>query len=169
MPSVSTRISKYRHHRGSGQAFVQIQGKRHYLGGHGTMKSREKYHCILAEVSAPPAAIIDGAVTSGTTSGITVKKVAAAYWIYCESYYRDADGHGTGELNSIKQALRFVRKHYASLSAAEFGPKALKACRQAMIEAGWSRDVGKTRTYFEIRPRIRPNHQENELWQHPSR
>jgi hypothetical protein len=27
---------KYRHHHESGQAFVQIKGKRHYLGVHGT-------------------------------------------------------------------------------------------------------------------------------------
>ncbi len=84
MPPVSARIPKYRHHRGSGPAFVQIQGQRHYLGRHGTKKSREKYHRILAEVSASPTAIIDTAVNSGPANGITVKEVAASYWIHCE-------------------------------------------------------------------------------------
>ncbi len=37
---MSTRLPKYRLHKGSGQALVQIEGQRIYLGLHGTKESR---------------------------------------------------------------------------------------------------------------------------------
>jgi integrase len=39
----------------------------------------------------------------------------------------------------MKLALRLVRVNYSRSSVAEFGPLALKAVREAMIEADWSR------------------------------
>ena len=39
----------YRLHKGSGQAFVQIKGRRYYLGKHDTLESRERYQRFLAE------------------------------------------------------------------------------------------------------------------------
>ena len=41
------RVPKYRLHKGSGQAIVQIDGCRHYLGKHGTEES-------MARCSGPP-------------------------------------------------------------------------------------------------------------------
>ena len=46
---MSTRIPKYRLHKGSGQALVQINGERIYLGKHGSAESKEKYQRIIAE------------------------------------------------------------------------------------------------------------------------
>ena len=46
---MSVRIPKYRLHKGSGQALVQINGERIYLGKHGTAQSREKYRRIVAK------------------------------------------------------------------------------------------------------------------------
>ena len=40
---MTIRIPKYRLHKTSGQALVQIRGKRIYLGKHGTPESRERY------------------------------------------------------------------------------------------------------------------------------
>ena len=33
------RIPKYRHHKGSGQAFIQVRGELHYLGKYGSVKT----------------------------------------------------------------------------------------------------------------------------------
>lgn len=46
---MSVRVPKYRLHKGSGQALVQIDGRRIYLGKHGTEQSRQKYRRIIAE------------------------------------------------------------------------------------------------------------------------
>lgn len=42
MTDHSTRIPIYRHHKGSGQALVQINGRRIYLGRYGSEESKER-------------------------------------------------------------------------------------------------------------------------------
>ena len=39
----SPRVPKYRHHKGSGQAFVQLNGRRQYLGKYGTEGNARTY------------------------------------------------------------------------------------------------------------------------------
>ncbi len=56
---MSFRTPKYRRHKGSGQALVQLNGKRIYLGKYGTAESREKYRKLVAEFLA-------GGQTAGT-------------------------------------------------------------------------------------------------------
>jgi integrase len=55
-----------------------------------------------------------------------------------ESYYVKA-GKPTSEQDTIRQALRFVRKLYGASPAHDFSPLALKAVRQAMIDHGLCR------------------------------
>jgi hypothetical protein len=51
----SPRLPSYRLHKGSGQAFVQVQGRRHYLGKHGAAESHERYDRAIAEILTHPA------------------------------------------------------------------------------------------------------------------
>ena len=46
---MSFRTPKYRLHKGSGQALVQINGERIYLGKYGSEESKEKYKRLVAE------------------------------------------------------------------------------------------------------------------------
>ena len=46
---MSFRTPKYRLHKASGQALVQINGKRVYLGKYGSEESQAQYHRLLAE------------------------------------------------------------------------------------------------------------------------
>ena len=46
------RTPKYRLHKGSSQALVQINGERIYLGKYGTGASKEKYRRLVAEFLA---------------------------------------------------------------------------------------------------------------------
>jgi hypothetical protein len=50
-------LPKYRLHKGTGQAFVQVRGKRFYLGRWGTPKSKERYASFVAELSAAPLGV----------------------------------------------------------------------------------------------------------------
>ena len=55
MLNVRNRVPKYRRHKGSGQALVEVNGRRYYLGPYGTPKSKEQYARIVAELSASPS------------------------------------------------------------------------------------------------------------------
>ncbi len=46
---MTVRIPKYRRHKPTGQALVEIRGRRIYLGKYGASQSREKYHRLVAE------------------------------------------------------------------------------------------------------------------------
>jgi len=138
---MSVRIPKYRLHKGSGQALVQINGERIYLGKHGTEQSREKYRRIVAESlgktkhspSWPPRNDQNGAV-------LLVGGLILEFWRFAEEYYQ-RDGKPTSELGCLRDALKPLRDLYGRTAAAKFGPRCLKAVRQAMIDADLSRGV----------------------------
>ncbi len=88
MSGVSSSIPKYRHHKGSGQAFVQIKGKRHYLGSFGSPKSKEAYSRFVAELAVNPVTSPCPAAT--TPAAITVVELAAAYLDFAEGIRRAA-------------------------------------------------------------------------------
>jgi hypothetical protein len=43
------RTPKLRHHKGSNQGFVEIDGKRRYLGVYGRASTEQAYHRLIAE------------------------------------------------------------------------------------------------------------------------
>ncbi len=76
------------------------------------------------------------------------------YLNHCQDYYRDSDGRPAEELKNVKDALRPVRKLYGHTLAAQFGPLALKAVRQSMIDSGLCRNtinsrIGRVRRMFK--------------------
>ncbi len=109
-------------------------GRDHYLGPHGTSESRERYDRLLAEWlvqrhTPPPAPV---------RPAITVVELLAAYLKFAESYYR-RDGVPTSEYVAVRDALKPVRALYGTVFVTEFGPLALKACRETLIEKGLAR------------------------------
>lgn len=62
-------------------------------------------------------------------------------------------GKVTAEVDSIHLALRPVLKLYEHPLVRDFGPLALKACREAMVKLDWSRgfdcaEVGRVKRMF---------------------
>jgi integrase len=139
MAVVSFSVPKYRHHKGSGQAFVQVKGKRHYLGVYGSPKSKEAYSRFVAELAASPITPV-AVVPTASAVGITVVELADAYHEFCKSYYRKKDGTPSGWLDHIQLVLdKHLSDLYGRTPAADFGPKAFKAIRQRLVDAGNSR------------------------------
>ena len=134
-----THDPKYRRQRSGGcdRAFVEIEGRRHYLGRYGSDESRAEYHRLLAEWRADPGRF--KAAKAGPADRVTVGQVIEAFWSHVEQFYRDADGNVTSEVDNFRQALRPVRKLYEQELAINFGPLALQAVRGCMIDAGWTR------------------------------
>jgi integrase len=129
----SKRQPSYCLHRASGQAVVRIGGKDFYLGKYHSAESRAEYDRLIAEWyangrSLPPRA------GDNHDAGLTVNELAWAFWQHAEQHYRRPDGTPTDEIHCLRAALRPLKALYGHTPAKDFGPLALKAVRQRMIE-----------------------------------
>ena len=134
------RTPSYRLHKPSGRAVVTLDGKDFYLGPHGSQASRDEYDRLIAEWLANGRRLPNAA----EPDELNVNELLVAYWQHAESYYRK-NGQPTTELVSVRESLRPLKDLYGTLQARDFGPLALKACRQAMIQADLSRRVINSR------------------------
>lgn len=126
-------LPKYRKHRRSGQAIVTLSGVDFYLGPHGTKASKRLYDRRIAEWLQN-----DRRLSPPNDGSITVMELSARYWRFAKTYYQK-DGRCTRVTPAIKCALRYLREWYGDTPAIEFGPLALKAVRQRMVDDGLSR------------------------------
>jgi integrase len=114
-------------HKPSGRARVRINGEDIYLGEYGTPASREKYDDLIADWFAR-----NGDVKS------YVLEIDDLYLLYHEhslQHYRK-NGRLTSEYHCVKSAVRPLIKLYGRTRVRDFGPRALKNVRQAMVDAG---------------------------------
>ncbi len=130
-------VPKYRHHKGSGQAFVQIKGHRHYLGKWNSPKSKERYAAFVAELAVSPIPAMPSALVTSVTQ-LTVVELCAAYLDYAEGYYRK-NGQPTRSLESIKLAIRPLMGMYGHELANEFSPLRLLAIQERLAAAKCTR------------------------------
>ncbi len=130
------RDPKYRRHKRKGradQAFVELEGRRVYLGIFGSAESRERYHRLLAEWNANHHHL---PVSPKETA---VVELIDRYWTHAQAYYLKPDGTPTGEVDNIRHAVRPLRAIYGRSRVAEFTPIRLKAIRNRLIDAGLAR------------------------------
>ena len=81
---MALRTPKYRLHKGSGQALVQINGQRIYLGTYGSERSKERYRRLVAKHlqcndASPPLC--------ASAADLTINELIVAYWRFAEGYY----------------------------------------------------------------------------------
>jgi integrase len=131
------RTPSYCLHKASGQAVVRIDGTDHYLGRYDTPQSRAEYNRLIAQWYANAQTL--PAVASAP--GLTVNELLLRYWAWAESYYRDLDGNPTRELENLKHALKPLRRLYGHSLARDFGPLALRAVQDDLVERGLCRNV----------------------------
>jgi integrase len=143
------RIPKLSFHKASGQDVVRLGGKDFYVGLHGTQAAKVEYDRLVSEWLAagrrPP---------KERFGEMTVTELIAAFWDHANAYYRHADGTTTTEISCFRDALKPLRRLYGHTAAKDFGPLALKAVRQAMIEAGLcrtniNRRIGRIKRVFK--------------------
>jgi integrase len=147
MPKLTRSLPKYRHHKASGQAVVTIGGKDHYLGRWNSKASKEEYNRVVADWLAQ-----ERESPGRTTSDPTITELVWRYWEHAQVYYVKK-GRPTGTLDSIRAALRFLRKEYGPTLAAEFGPTKLKALQGKMARSGLARsyvnaNIGRIKQLF---------------------
>jgi integrase len=133
MPKLKNIVPSYRLHKQSGQAIVTLNGRDHLLGPHGTKTSRAKYDMLIREWLANGRQPL-----TAVGCDLTVCELVARYWSHVEHYYVK-NGLPTSEQHCIKSAIRVLLRLYENEPTAMFGPLALVAVRDAMIECGWTR------------------------------
>ncbi|HEX3659751.1 MAG TPA: site-specific integrase [Pirellulales bacterium] len=129
-----TTFPSYRLHKPSSQAVVTLNGHDFYLGPWKSAASRLEYDRLIAEWVSNgrqlPSVVACGA--------LSVAELLVAYLRFAKEYY-SCDGRPTSEYTSMKDAIRPVRDLYARIAVQDFGPLALKAVRQRMVDRGLSR------------------------------
>jgi integrase len=143
MSDRSKFVPSYRQHKQSGQAIVTLtsaSGRRRdvLLGKWGSAASRAEYARVIAEWEAAGRRLAE---TTATPTDLAVNELLLAFWTFAQEHYRHPDGTPTSELNDFRLSLRPVRELYGMTPAARFGPLALRAVREQMIEAGLCRNV----------------------------
>jgi len=127
------RTPSYRFHKPSGQAVVTLDGHDIYLGKHDTPESRTEYDRLIAEWLANGRRL--PAQRDGSSpSDRTVNEVLVGFMAHAEQHYRRADGTPTSEITDYKLSLRPLKHLYGDTAVKDFGPLALKAVRQLMVD-----------------------------------
>jgi site-specific recombinase XerD len=142
VPRHSKKVPAYCLHKASGRAVVRLDGIDHYLGPFGSAESHERYERAIAEWRTTQAKSRAEQQVRIATRGFDLS-VAEALFRYREfaiSYYQ-IDGKPSKELQAVKYSLRPVRQLYGRTKLCDFGPLALKAVQQHMIDARLSRKL----------------------------
>jgi integrase len=129
-------LPAYCHHRTKNRAYVRLSGEFIYLGAYDSPESHAAYQRVVAEWLARgrvPRAAGEG--------GPSVNEVLLAYWRWGEGYYVDPDGRPSREMDFIAYCIKPLKELYGMTAAAAFGPLALKAVRQKMLDADLCRGV----------------------------
>jgi len=131
-----TNIPNYRHHKASGQAFVELGGRRFYLGKHGSKASREEYEQRIAEYLANGRQL----APTRTKTGISCQELAVRFLEWAERYYVK-NGKPTATFIHCRNAVGLLVKHYGSESVSNFTPLALVFLQDKWVEEGLGRQT----------------------------
>ena len=128
-----TNIPNYRLHKSTGQAFVELGGRRFYLGKHGSKSSREEYERRIAEYLAngrklPP---------TRKKTGISCQELSVHVLDWAMGYYVK-NGEQTPTFNHFRNALSL---HYGNESVDNFTPLSLAFLQNQWIEQGLARQT----------------------------
>ena len=127
-------VPTYRLHKPTGQAYVRVpDGRRRphdvYLGPYDSPESRRVRPARRRAAAPPPGR--PRPPHDGRRHCRPWPRCCWPSWRHAERHYRRPDGTPTNELDEYRLVVRAVRELYGHTPAAEFGPLALKAVRQA--------------------------------------
>jgi len=116
------RTPKYRHHKGSGQGFVELDGRRIYLGRWGLPETEQRYHRTVAEW------IANGRRVAVPVEDITIVEASAQYLEWAAIH------HSERQAAILRTVLRDLNAIYSRLPAQQFSPKKLMAVREVWVQ-----------------------------------
>jgi integrase len=134
----SPRTPSLRRHKTHSLGVVTLNGHDHYLGPWpaGLRKPPDAvqaaYDRLIAEWLANGRQL-QLARSAVDTSGPTVAELILAYYRHAEQHYRRPDGTPTSEVSEYRRAFVPLNHLHGDTPARAFGPLALKAVRQLMV------------------------------------
>jgi len=146
MPQLKNTPPGYLHHKASGQAYVWLNGREHYLGKYGSPESRAAYQRVVGEWLVTRAAPLprDPVKAEMVRADLRMNELLVAYLEFAAGYYVK-NGRPTGEFANMKDAVKPLQALYEALPVSQFGPTCLRSVRERMIENGLSRKVVNAR------------------------
>lgn len=125
---MTERTPADRRHKPTNQGVVTLNGGDHHLGKHNTPERRAEYDRLIAPWLASGGRLQS---KSGSCSDLTVAELILTFLKHVAKHYRDAEKKPTQEVQNLKDAIKPLRKLYSHPPAAESGPLALRAVREA--------------------------------------
>ena len=144
MTHARKQLPKYCHHKGTGRAFVRIEGKMYYLGEYGSAASRREYDRIIGEFVA------NGRQAFRDPDEILVEYLVARFIDHMEAECRYCDG----TKKRLTMLLQLLDNLYGKSPVSHFTPTALKAIRRRFLDDGLGRDtinsyIGTIKQFFD--------------------
>lgn len=102
-------------HKGTGQAYVTLAGKRVYLGKSDAPDVHAKYDRTVGEWLASGR-------STATNSGLRVVELLDKYWSHAQIYYRTPDGKQALSIERVKTVISGLRTKYGDILVADFNP-----------------------------------------------
>lgn len=145
-PSGVNRVPKYCRQKSAGRvdrAYVKIDGRKISLGIFNSPDSRAKYAEILSgfakgvphgQNSKPLENNAKNDLSPG--QGATISELTVAFLDFAKGYYPTG-----GEYGDHVRAVRPLCKLHGTTLAKDFGPRALKAVRQSLVDRGLARNT----------------------------
>jgi len=141
MPRHSSAVPRYCLHKPTGQAYVRVRGKFHYLGPFGSPESNAAYQAIVENLARDAyRELVGEAVNAAPPSMLTVVELAAAYLDFADGYYRK-NGRPTDHGRFVRRVMELVTDQYDELPVVRFGPLVFQELQGKLIERRLSRNT----------------------------
>lgn len=125
----ATTVPEIRIHKATGQSYVNVEGRRCYLGKAGTKKAANRYSLLLATLAG------NGWRLPVPPDELTLAELAAVYQDHAQRHYRQPDGSVSAEAGNIKNALSCLFAVIPdALPVKDFSPMLLRAVRDRMVK-----------------------------------
>ena len=160
MPRLQHQPPKYRLHKGSGQAIASLNGRRVYLGKHGSDESQRRYRemlqewerqrCPVADTPPPPVSsaeehlaevVTPRALREKRQAGVpvTLDELIFVYRRHARAYYVK-NGKVTREAEMVVEVTDLLGRQHGDEYVDDFGPVKLDDFRDDLItDRDWSR------------------------------
>lgn len=121
------RFPKFCVRSSDGQAYIKVNGRKHYLGKHDSEKAQRRYSAICQRIAS---GISDLALAVQLGDDATVSLLVRDYLKHAKDYYS-----GSSEYLCMVQALTPLVEMYGDSPADQFGPRDLAAIRSRFAES----------------------------------